>query len=587
MIEEPPPAAAEPGTPGGSADPADSGNSGNSGESADPGQDVQEQSVPWLLSARTERALRETARRLQAYLAEREFSITDVGFTLATARSRFVRRAAVVAADREAFLHGLTALAGRRRALRRRIPPGGPQGRAGVGRRPSRRRRGGLGGRFRPRTDHQPADLRLPAPPLLDPDRGTGAGGHGRGGRGRRRIRRAADQRPERHHGPVAVRPPDLRRGAAAGHGLPGPGDAGGDGRRLPRAGRADPVRPAADRRRRRRRAPGRRRPGRRRGPQARGAVRPALRRRRVDPARSGTAGPGPGRRPGHTGPVGPGRPVGPLGRGPVAAARSAPGRPRRVLRGAGSLRLLLRCRVPRRAGRLEGRGLHLHGGPPRGGAGRRARRPPAAPRSARRRAAPSSAPRREPGRRPGHPLRLVRGPHRRPRRDRAAGPAHAAGRPRLRARPGRRRRRPGRPDPAPGHAPGPHRARRRTVRTAVAGRARPAAGPGDGLGPSQLPGGRRSGRGRGLGAARGPVLAGRPPPALGPAARPHPRRGRRRRRGARPGPGRRLGPGAQRAGRAPRPVRAGRPRPRRGLRAPTRRRTWTWSSTRSATARS
>ncbi|MFJ7996409.1 type I polyketide synthase [Streptomyces sp. NPDC096310] len=68
--------------------------------------------LPWVLSARSEEALRAQAARLAAQLAERPGDgLADIGFSLATTRSAFPHRAAVVAADREEFLRGLDALA--------------------------------------------------------------------------------------------------------------------------------------------------------------------------------------------------------------------------------------------------------------------------------------------------------------------------------------------------------------------------------------------------------------------------------------------------------------------------------------------
>nr|AEZ64503.1 Herd [Streptomyces chromofuscus] len=68
--------------------------------------------LPWVLSARSEEALRAQAARLAAHLTTRSGdSLADIGFSLATTRSAFPHRAAVVAADRETFLRGLDALA--------------------------------------------------------------------------------------------------------------------------------------------------------------------------------------------------------------------------------------------------------------------------------------------------------------------------------------------------------------------------------------------------------------------------------------------------------------------------------------------
>ncbi|MCQ6253261.1 type I polyketide synthase, partial [Streptomyces malaysiensis] len=82
--------------------------------------------VPWVLSAKTESGLRGQAERLLARLAEgAEPSPADVGFSLATTRARFDRRAVVVGGSLEDFRAGLTALT--------RAEPGGlvTQGMAG------------------------------------------------------------------------------------------------------------------------------------------------------------------------------------------------------------------------------------------------------------------------------------------------------------------------------------------------------------------------------------------------------------------------------------------------------------------------
>jgi acyl transferase domain-containing protein len=80
-------------------------------EPARPDGAVAPQVVPWLVSGRTEAAVRATADRLGRFLAERpEVSAADVAATLA-ARTRFDHRAAVVAQDREMLIRGLRGIA--------------------------------------------------------------------------------------------------------------------------------------------------------------------------------------------------------------------------------------------------------------------------------------------------------------------------------------------------------------------------------------------------------------------------------------------------------------------------------------------
>ncbi|MBL1102638.1 type I polyketide synthase, partial [Streptomyces coffeae] len=68
--------------------------------------------LPWLISGKTRTALRAQARRLRAYLREHPApEPADIGFSLATTRADFPWRAAVLGADRDAFLTGLDALA--------------------------------------------------------------------------------------------------------------------------------------------------------------------------------------------------------------------------------------------------------------------------------------------------------------------------------------------------------------------------------------------------------------------------------------------------------------------------------------------
>ncbi|MER7753354.1 SDR family NAD(P)-dependent oxidoreductase [Kitasatospora sp. NPDC097643] len=69
--------------------------------------------APWLLSARTEQALRGQARRLLDHVRARpDIADADLAFSLAVTRSAFPHRAAVLAADRAGRLAALESLAG-------------------------------------------------------------------------------------------------------------------------------------------------------------------------------------------------------------------------------------------------------------------------------------------------------------------------------------------------------------------------------------------------------------------------------------------------------------------------------------------
>ncbi|MGC9443064.1 type I polyketide synthase, partial [Streptomyces sp. WG5] len=73
--------------------------------------------VPWVLSGRTAEAVKAQAQRLHTYLTEHpELSSVDVGYSLATTRTAFEHRAAVVGDDRTTLLDGLAALAAGDRA---------------------------------------------------------------------------------------------------------------------------------------------------------------------------------------------------------------------------------------------------------------------------------------------------------------------------------------------------------------------------------------------------------------------------------------------------------------------------------------
>ncbi|MFG2848990.1 type I polyketide synthase, partial [Kitasatospora sp. NPDC048296] len=68
--------------------------------------------LPWLLSGRTPEAVQGQAQRLLDHLlANTELRPIDVAHSLATTRTTFSHRAAVISGDRDGFLAGLTALA--------------------------------------------------------------------------------------------------------------------------------------------------------------------------------------------------------------------------------------------------------------------------------------------------------------------------------------------------------------------------------------------------------------------------------------------------------------------------------------------
>ncbi|MCA2241551.1 acyltransferase domain-containing protein [Mycobacterium sp. WUMAC-067] len=74
-----------------------------------PGSD---HAVPWVLSARSERALTNQAQRLSAYVTERaDLTALDVAWSLVSTRTSFEHRAVVVGGDRDGLTTGLAALA--------------------------------------------------------------------------------------------------------------------------------------------------------------------------------------------------------------------------------------------------------------------------------------------------------------------------------------------------------------------------------------------------------------------------------------------------------------------------------------------
>ncbi|HEU5471211.1 MAG TPA: SDR family NAD(P)-dependent oxidoreductase [Actinophytocola sp.] len=68
--------------------------------------------LPWVVSARSEPALRAQAHRLQEFVdANPEVAIADVGYSLASTRAQWEHRAVITAADREGLVRGVKALA--------------------------------------------------------------------------------------------------------------------------------------------------------------------------------------------------------------------------------------------------------------------------------------------------------------------------------------------------------------------------------------------------------------------------------------------------------------------------------------------
>jgi acyl transferase domain-containing protein len=82
--------------------------------------------IPWVISGKTEQAVRDQAERLCEYVAaDPSLSAVDVGYSLATTRTHHLHRAVVVAGGRDAFLTELRHLAPGRRPPRRGRGDGG------------------------------------------------------------------------------------------------------------------------------------------------------------------------------------------------------------------------------------------------------------------------------------------------------------------------------------------------------------------------------------------------------------------------------------------------------------------------------
>ncbi|MCQ9184320.1 SDR family NAD(P)-dependent oxidoreductase [Streptomyces sp. IBSBF 2953] len=82
------------------------------GPEAEDAPDAESGPIPWLVSAKTETALRAQAERLHAFVAERpDLDLGAAAYSLLTTRTTFDHRAVVVAEDRETLLDGLAAVA--------------------------------------------------------------------------------------------------------------------------------------------------------------------------------------------------------------------------------------------------------------------------------------------------------------------------------------------------------------------------------------------------------------------------------------------------------------------------------------------
>ncbi|MET9496622.1 acyltransferase domain-containing protein [Streptomyces sp. NPDC006552] len=67
--------------------------------------------LPWAVSAKSEAALRQQARRLREFATARpDADLAEIGWSLASSRSHFARRAVVLGRDRDTLLAGLDAL---------------------------------------------------------------------------------------------------------------------------------------------------------------------------------------------------------------------------------------------------------------------------------------------------------------------------------------------------------------------------------------------------------------------------------------------------------------------------------------------
>ncbi|MCP2170515.1 beta-ketoacyl synthase N-terminal-like domain-containing protein, partial [Goodfellowiella coeruleoviolacea] len=125
VLEQAPPVAVPPvAVPPAAAVSSAPASSGQDTETA--AGDTADRVAAWVLSGRSEAALRAQAGRLREHLtANPELSTVDVALSLATTRTAFTHRAALVG-DRDELLHGLDVLAGEGRARYQGTPGEGP-----------------------------------------------------------------------------------------------------------------------------------------------------------------------------------------------------------------------------------------------------------------------------------------------------------------------------------------------------------------------------------------------------------------------------------------------------------------------------
>ncbi|MGW0615550.1 type I polyketide synthase [Streptomyces sp. NPDC002788] len=90
---------------------ADTAGAGQPADTADPAPAATGGPVPWVLSARSQQALRAQAAKLREFVAaDPDADFADIGASLVSTRSSFEHRAVVVGRDRDDLLNALTAL---------------------------------------------------------------------------------------------------------------------------------------------------------------------------------------------------------------------------------------------------------------------------------------------------------------------------------------------------------------------------------------------------------------------------------------------------------------------------------------------